>query len=279
MCRILRVSKSGYYKWLHYKDKADRKNYNKYLLKIINAQFVKFKGRYGSHRLTKEINKLGVVHISKNTTARYMQRMGLYAQIRRKSWVRTTISKDALPVYANLVNRKFHTEYPNKIWVSDITYIKYQNKFAYSCVILDLFSRKIVSWSVKEHMETSLIIEALDKAVSKEKPGKGLIFHSDRGSQYASYEFKKKLQSYSMLSSMSRKGDCWDNAVAESFFKTLKQEEVYKTSYDSLQQIKNSLFEYIDIFYNRQRIHSYLNYKTPIQVENEFYDKMKKNAS
>ena len=208
--------------------------------------------------------------VSENRVAKIMKNIGLSAQIKRKFRVLTTNSSHSYPISPNLLNQDFHVSEPNKAWVSDITYVKSAKGWLYLCVILDLFSRKVVSWSLADHMRTEMVIEALDRAVEPNKPQAGLIFHSDRGSQYASYRFRDKLNEYKFVSSMSRKGSCYDNAVAESFFGSLKVEEIHKNKYLNIFEVRRSIFEYIEIFYNRNRKHSYLGYKSPIKFEEQY---------
>ena len=196
-----------------------------------------------------------------------MRENGLKARHKKRFRV-TTNSKHDYPISPNLLNRDFTLEKINTCWVSDITYIDTHEGWLYLCSILDLFSRKVVGWSMASHMRADLVIDALDMAVKHRNPPEGLMFHSDRGVQYASGTFRKKLKSYKMIQSMSRKGNCWDNAPAESFFSTLKIEEVYTHSkYRTREEARKAIFEYIEVFYNRKRSHSFLDYKSPSEYE------------
>jgi transposase InsO family protein len=199
-----------------------------------------------------------------------MRENGLVARPKKRFKV-TTDSKHDYPISPNLLNREFSVELINTYWVSDITYIDTHEGWLYLCTIIDLFSRRVVGYSMESHMRVQLVIQALDMAVKHRQPSEGLIFHSDQGVQYASTSFREKLKSYKMVQSMSRKGNCWDNSVAESFFATLKIEEVYtQKKYLTRAKARKSIFEYIEVFYNRQRSHSYLNYMCPDEYEQEF---------
>ena len=194
-----------------------------------------------------------------------MSKNGIYAKTKRKFKV-TTQSKHTHPVSPNLLNQDFHSDQPNKIWVSDITYIWTMAGWLYLTVILDLFNRQVVGWSISRRLTANTTtIPALVDAFQRHHPAKGLIFHSDLGVQYACYEFRKKLSEYKMIQSMSSKGNCYDNAVVESFFRTLKTELVYFEKYVTREQAKLSIFEYIEVFYNRQRLHSALGYQIPAE--------------
>ena len=269
MCSLLTISRSGFHAWVKPK-RSKRALETQKLERIIRDIFYKFKGIYGSPRITSELHEMGY-KISENRVAKIMRNIGLSGQSKAKFKVLTTNSAHAYPISPNLLKQKFRVCEPNKAWVSDITYIKLASGWLYLCVILDLFSRKIVGWSLADHMRTEMVIEALDRAARQNKPKKGLIFHSDKGSQYASYQFRDVLNKYGFISSMSRTGNCYDNAVAESFFGSLKTEEVYKNEYFNIFETRRNIFEYIDVFYNRHRKHSYLGYKSPIMFEQEYY--------
>ena len=268
MCSLLHISRSGFNLWVKRK-KGKRALETEKFENMIREIFNKSGGRYGSPRITSELHDMGY-NISENRVAKIMKDIGISAQIKPKFRVLTTNSDHNYPISLNLLNQDFHVSKPNKVWVSDITYIKAAGSWLYLCVILDLSSRKVVGWSLAGHMKTEMVIEALDRAVKRNQPQKGLIFHSDRGSQYASYLFRDKLKEYDMISSMSRKGNCYDNAVAESFFGSLKVEEIYKNKYSNIFETRRSIFEYIDVFYNRNRKHSYLGYKSPIKFEEQY---------
>ena len=195
-----------------------------------------------------------------------MRENGLFAKSRRK-YKATTDSKHALPVAPNLLEQRFDAARPNTVWVSDITYLWTRQGWMYLAVIIDLFSRKVVGWSLCERMTAELVCEALDAAVQQRRPPPGLIFHSDRGSQYASRAFRRRLWRYRMRQSMSGKGNCFDNAVAESFFATLKKELVRNRAFETRSAAHTEVFEYIEVFYNRRRAHSLLDSETPTSFE------------
>lgn len=197
-----------------------------------------------------------------------MREQGLKARQKRK-FKNTTDSNHDLPIKRNILNRQFKVSQPNKVWVSDITYIYTKEGWLYLAIIIDLYGRKVVGWSMNERITKELVLEALEMAINRRKPARGLIFHSDRGSQYASHEFQRMLWEHGFISSMSRKGNCWDNAVSESFFSTLKTELIYQNQYESRGEAKRDIFQYIEIFYNRFRLHSALGYKSPEEYENE----------
>lgn len=195
-----------------------------------------------------------------------MRRAGLTVKVKRKFRL-TTDSKHGLPIAENLLDRQFEQKAPNTAWVSDITYIWTDEGWMYLATTMDLFSRKIVGWAMDDHMRTDLVTRALQMAIEKRRPAPGLIHHSDRGSQYASKEFRKLLKKHGILPSMSRKGDCWDNAVMESFYRSLKVERVHRDRYKDHRQARTAVFEYIEAFYNTVRMHSTLGYQSPNEFE------------
>ncbi|WP_143710044.1 IS3 family transposase [Halothermothrix orenii] len=266
MCQVLNVSRSGYYSWLSRKP-GKRQLTNEKLKLKIDKIYWQNRGRYGSPRIHKQLKKDGYYYNIKRIE-RLMRVMGLKA-IQKRKFKRTTNSDHNLPSKNNLLKRNFSVTQPNKVWVSDITYIPTKEGWLYLSVVIDLYSRKVVGWSMDKHMTKRLVIDALEMAVLNRNPSRGLIFHSDRGSQYVSHDFQKTLWKYGIISSMSRKGDCWDNAVAESFFATLKTELIFHNKYQSRAQAKRDIFEYIEIFYNRIRLHSSLDYKSPEDYEKE----------
>jgi transposase InsO family protein len=225
------------------------------------------KGRYGSPKITQELKDRGW-RVSKNRVAKRMREMGLRSIIRRKFRV-TTDSKHNFPVSPNLLERNFTTDGPDKVWVSDITYLATRTGWLYLTVIIDLFSRLVVGWALSSSLSHEMVVTALKRAIKGRRPGAGLIFHSDRGVQYACTGFRKELGKHGFVQSMSRKGNCWDNAVAESFFGIMKTELVYHTRYEGHQDTLHSIFEYIEVFYNRERRHSTLGYLTPVEYENQ----------
>lgn len=264
MCTVLDVSRSGYYAWLHRPDSA-RKKENKNLatrIKVIHGQKHK---AYGSPRIHKELNENGV-KCSRNRVARIMKQEGIRAIVPRK-YKATTDSKHNLPVAPNLLKQDFDIKEPNKVWLADITYISTLEGWLYLAAVMDLGCRRIKGWSMSNRLTKELTLNALKMAICNNHITTGIIHHSDRGSQYASNEYQKLLTDNGMIPSMSRKGNCWDNAPMESFFHTLKTEWVYGLKYNTRQEAKTSLFRYIEIFYNRQRRHSALQYMNPCQYE------------
>jgi transposase InsO family protein len=203
-----------------------------------------------------------------------MQLRGLSAR-RRRRFCRTTDSNHPFPIAENLLQRKFTTDAPNKVWVTDITYIPTREGWLYLSAIIDLHSRAVVGWAMSEQIDTQLCLKALQMAVRARQPAAGLIHHSDRGSQYASHDYRQALKAYGMLCSMSRKSDCWDNAVAESFWATLKNELAMHTDFDTRVQARSLIFEYIESFYNLRRRHSSIAYRSPKQHEDLYYAEVK----
>ncbi len=266
MCRVLKVSRSGFYAWRG-RGKSMRQLENERLLVEIKKAHKNSSKIYGSPRITEEVRENGI-KCSRNRVARLMRRNGIAAKAKRR-FKATTDSRHNLPVAKNLLNRQFRVDAPNKVWVSDITYIWTAEGWLYLAVILDLFSRKIVGWSMSDRMTQDIVINAFLQAMWRRKPGAGLMFHSDRGSQYASGDFRRLLLEHGVIQSMSRKGNCYDNAVAESFFHTLKTEVVYHEKYLTREQARKSVFEYIELFYNRVRKHSTLGYCSPWKFEQE----------
>ena len=263
MCRVLKVTPSGYY---DFKNRiiSLRQQRRLNLMPIIDKIYHRFCKRYGSPRIHQELLSIGYV-INRKTVACIMETLcikALYSKTRKPS---TTNSEHDYVIAENILDRNFTAETPNQKWVTDITYVKVAQGWCYLAVVLDLFSRKIVGWATADHMKTDLICEALNMAITHRKPGKNLLHHSDRGSQYASDKYQLLLAQHHMNCSMSRKGNCWDNAVIESFFGTLKTE--LNIRFMSEQAMHDKLFEYIEVFYNCQRLHSTLNYMSPAAYE------------
>jgi putative transposase len=264
MCRVLEVSRSGYYAWLkHPESKRDKddKALSQEIFEIHQESFC----TYGSPRVYRELKRRGK-HIGEKRIVRLMRKDGLRAKTKRKFKV-TTDSRHNFPVAANLLNREFTPEEPNQVWASDITYIWTAEGWLYLAVVMDLFSRTIVGWSMSERMTRELVIDAFVMATKRRNPPSGLLHHSDRGSQYASDDYQDILAKHGAICSMSRKGNCWDNAPVESFFGTLKREHVFHNRYLHRAQARQSIFVYIEQFYNRKRIHSALGYRTPSEME------------
>ena len=266
MCSVFEVSRSGYYAWL--KQPESRKTQEDLVLsEVIKEIHLESHRTYGSPRVYEELLRRGKRH-GRNRVARLMRKDGLKAKTRRK-FKATTNSKHDLPVAPNLLDRDFTPKRPNQAWVADITYIWTGEGWLYLAIVLDLFSRAVVGWSMSERMTKKLVIDAFTLAVKRRNPPPGLLHHSDRGSQYASKDFQSLLAKYGAICSMSRKGNCWDNAPAESFFSTLKRELVFHCQYFTRTQARQSIFSFIERFYNRKRIHSSLGYRTPNEVDQE----------
>ena len=272
MCRVLKVTRSGYYDWCGRKP-STRALDEAVIIQAATDLSNESKQTYGHRRICAGLAVLGITCGPKRM-ARLMKRAGLTVKVKRKFRL-TTDSRHGLPIAENLLNRQFDQTAPNRVWVSDITYIWTDEGWLYLATTMDLFSRKIVGWAMDDHMRTDLVTRALQMAINARKPGPGLIHHSDRGSQYASKEFRSMLKEHGMLASMSRKGDCWDNAVMESFYRTLKVERVHKDRYKDHRQASNTIFEFIEIYYNTVRMHSTLGYQSP----NEFEAKHSPGAS
>jgi len=264
MCRVLEVSRGGFYRWLN-KFKSRREIENEELLSEIRESFRKSRKTYGSPRITKDLQDLGY-KVNKKRVSRIMRENGIRAKTKRKFKV-TTHSDHDDPISPNLLGQNFTVNELNKVWVSDITYMWTREGWLYLAIILDLCSRKIVGWSLWERLTKRLVIEAFKQAIGRRGPVTGLIFHSDRGSQYASHDFRELLKRNKCQSSMSGKGNCFDNAVAESFFSTLKKDLVYGRTYETKREAVSSVFEYLEVFYNRIRRHSSIGNLSPAQFE------------
>jgi len=266
MCSILKISSRGYYKWKKrsISKKALKKNKLKQKIKTL---YFEFKQRYGNPRITAELQALGY-RISRVTVAKYMKELGLKSKLSKKFKV-TTNSKHNYLIVENVLDRDFKATQISQKWVSDITYIQTKDGFLYLTTIIDLFDRKLIGWSLSNTMSTDDTSLAAFRMAIKNRPiEKGLIFHSDQGVQYATKKFINILASYGVIRSMSRKGNCWDNAVAESFFKSLKTELIYGNKLIFKKQMESEIFQYIEIWYNRKRRHSSLNYKTIEEFNN-----------
>lgn len=264
---MLGVSKSGYYKWVHPKDRAHttRKNYREEIKQKIKQFFHESMGTYGAPRILEDLNEAGY-SVSEKTVGRYMREMGLRATPLWK-YVSTTDSSHSLGVYPNLLDRNFDVDEPNKVWTGDITYIWTREGWLYLAMILDLYSRLVVGFSIADNMRTSLPLEALDMAINLRKPEKGLVHHSDQGSQYASKEYVTRLNEIKATISMSHKGTPYDNATSESFFATLKKELIYRRNFKTRAEAIGAVTWYIADFYNKRRRHSHNAYLSPEKFE------------
>jgi transposase InsO family protein len=264
MCRVLDVSRSGYYSWAKH-NASERQKENERLLLYIQQAYVRGRGTYGSPRITAELRDNGV-YCGKNRIARLMKKNGIRAKTKRR-FKATTKSRHDFLVVDNLLKRRFSTEAANKVWFSDITFIWTKEGWIYLAAILDAYDRQIVGWSMADRLSHGILDDAIQKALRKRKPDVGLIFHSDRGTQYASYAFQDLLHQYGFVPSMSSTGNCYDNAIMESFFHTLKTELIYFEKYRTRREAQGSVFDYIEVFYNRVRRHSSLNYCSPAEFE------------
>jgi putative transposase len=265
-CRVLRVSPGGYYAWCG-RGPSEREIDDARLIDKIRGVYDAAGGVYGVRRIHRQLLADGE-SCSRNRVARLMHKCDIKARRRRKHQV-TTDSKHNLPVAENLLDREFFSAGPNQVWASDITYIWTMEGWLYLAAVIDLHSRMVVGWSMSGRIDRTLVLDALSMAVGRRAPAAGLIHHSDRGSQYASNDYQAALSQHKMLCSMSRKGDCWDNAVAESFFSTLKTERVHHRLYRSRADARRDIFGYIEVFYNRVRLHSTLGYLSPAQFESQ----------
>lgn len=279
MCQVLRVSKSAYYKWLS-KVPSKRTNRRAMLLQEIKTIHGISKHRYGSPRIAVELRMKGI-KASEVLVARIMRKNNIRSIVKKKYKV-TTDSNHNYRIVDNILNRQFSSNEKNTAWVSDITYIRTGEGWHYLTTVLDLFDRKVIGWALSNNMKAENTAIAAFKMACLNRPinpNKPLIFHSDRGIQYACDEFTEHLKNYrSVIRSMSRKGNCWDNAVAESFFKTLKTELVYHNKYQTRQQAELSIFEYIECFYNKQRRHKHLHNLTINEYLNTFINNQKNAA-
>jgi putative transposase len=270
MCRVLRVSKSGYYKWRcgRAKPPPPRRGRRDELGAKVKDVFDAAKGVYGSPRVYRQLKATGVP-CCRNTVAKLMRILGLRSQIRRRFKIRTTDSNHGHPIAPNVLDRKFEQPAPDRAWAADITFVPTQQGWLYLAVVLDLCSRRVVGWAADDHMRSELCAAALNSAIADRQPPAGLIHHSDRGVQYACDDYQILLKNNQMTCSMSRTGDCYDNAPVESFFAAVKTECVHRHTYATRAQARQSLFEYIEIFHNRKRLHSSLGYRSPAQFEAE----------
>lgn len=265
MCDALSVSASGFHAWRS-RPQSPRKIANRELLTDIRRVHARHRERYGAPRIHAELRAEGQT-ASRKRVARLMRQHGIRARAPRRFRVCTTDSKHSLPVAENLLDQNFVAKRPDHVWLADITYIPTAGGWLYLAVILDLFTRKVVGWAMRDHMRAELTIAALTMAIQRRRPKAGLIHHSDRGSQYAAGDYRDILKAAAITQSMSRKGNCWDNAPMESFFGTLKTELVHQGEYPGRDAARRDLFSYIEGYYNRQRRHSAIGYITPEQAE------------
>lgn len=278
-CAIFEFSKSSYYEWLsNYKTCMQRVADYEILSSSIVKLFANFKSRYGSRRITDELNKAGI-KVNRKKVMAIMHKNNLVPTGYKKFKVTTTDSNHKQRVFDNLLKRNFKAARPNQVFVSDITYIRTNEGWLYLATVIDLFSRKLVGYEMGNRMTKDLVIRALQKALKARNYPKGIIVHSDRGSQYASNEYKRLLKQHGLLGSMNKKADCWDNAVAESFFATLKKEYVYQTAFKTRVEAHLGIFDYIETWYNKERIHSTLGGVSPNQFEQIYHHLEANNLS
>lgn len=268
MCKVLQVSRSGYFKWRTQErsQQAQRKNE---IQDRITFHFYDNDMRYGSPKITQMLYKENY-KISERTVSIYMKELGLRSCVSKPFKVVTTDSNHANPIAPNTLDQNFNVTAPNKVWVTDITYIPCRQGKLYLATVLDLCTRELVGWSLKNHMTTELVLEALDKAYEFKKPEEGLLHHSDRGTQYTSKDYRQRLENYGMKASMSRTGNCYDNACAEAFFSVLKKELIRGSRFNTKEHAYTEIFQYIEFFYNRKRIHGSIGYISPVQYAKQF---------
>ena len=271
LCQLMGVSRSGYYAW-QIREPSQRDQDDEKLKGLIQTEFDNSQGTYGSRRLAKRLRQLGQ-RCSRRRAARLMCQLGLVARPKRKRSPRTTRTNDTHPVAPNLLGQHFTADYPHQIWVADLTYIDTQQGWLYLAAVVDVFTRQVVGWALADHMREELIEAAFLMAVGQCHPPAGLIHHSDRGSQYTSSAYQKTLAEHKAIPSMSRSGNCYDNALMESFFSTLKFECVVDM-FHSVEEARQTIFEYIEVWYNRQRLHSSLDYLSPVVFEQTYWDNL-----
>jgi len=279
-CDVLEVSASGYFSWKRKRGRegagSSGRHTDEVLLAHMRAIHTAVKGEYGWPRMHKELLARGI-RVGKERVRRLMQQHGLKAKTKRK-FVVTTDSRHNLPVAPDLVQRRFNPDGPNQIWTGDITYLPTDEGWVYLAGVIDLHSRQLVGWSMQRHMQTSLVKDALAMAWFRRRPPAGVIFHSDRGSQYCSHEFQDSLKDWGMRSSMSRKGNCWDNSPTESFWSRLKTASVHGNKFATRRECMDAVLNWM-AFYNHSRLHSSLGYLSPMQFEQRWYEAQRKKAA
>lgn len=267
MCRVLEVSRSGLYAWRRRPRPAARVQRDAELRVHICTIHAASRGTYGSPRVHAQLQR-DDVQVGRSRVERLMRAEGLRGKVRRR-FRRTTDSEHTLPVAPNTLDRQFDVEAPDRVWAGDITYIPLASGFTYLAVVMDLFSRRVVGWAMAEHLRTELVEDALETALGAREPAPNMLHHSDRGCQYASARYREKLARLGIRASMSRRGECYDNAVVESFFGTLKQELVRDARWTTHAEARAAIHTYIEVFYNRRRLHSSLGYRSPADFEVE----------
>jgi putative transposase len=280
-CRVLLVSVSGYHAHLARRmDIAQRRHLSEEALLVhISAVYAENRGAYGWPRIWRQLRAQGI-RVGKQRVQRLMQKHGIQARGKRRFRVLTSDSKHSLPIAPNVLDRKFSVGSPNQVWVGDLTYIPSAEGWLFLAVVIDLFSRKVVGWSMRPDMQRELVLDALDMAWLARNPGRqtGLIFHSDRGSQYASEDFSRLLKRHGIAPSMSRKGNCWDNACSETLFASLKVERLHGKQFQTIREAKDETIAWL-LWYNRTRMHSTLDYVSPMQFEQDWTEATTKSAA
>ncbi len=280
-CRVLRVSVSGYHQHVRRRKQIAQRRHlsDAALLVHIRAVFAAHRGAYGWPRVWRQLLSQDI-RVGKSRVQRLMQGHGIRARGKRRFRIATTDSQHGLPIAPNLLDRNFTVAAPNQAWAGDVTYIPTEEGWLFLAVVMDLFSRRIVGWSMQDNMRSEIVIDALEMAWFQRSPDKnaGLIFHSDRGSQYASREFNQVLKECGMTPSMSRKGNCWDNACSETLFGSLKVERLHGMQFQTIRQAKDETLDWL-LWYNRTRLHSTLKYTSPMQFEQQWQDRTEAIAS
>lgn len=272
LCQVLAVSRSGFYAWRRRRQETPRQVQNRLLLAQLRMVYYRSQQRYGSPRIHRALRRQGVA-VGRHRVARLMRQAGLRAHPLRRR-MRTTQSEHTQPVAPHRLQRAFTADGPNEKWVCDITYIPTRQGWLYLALILDLYARRVVGWAMRGRLQDELTQAALRMAVHHRRPKGGLLHHSDQGRQYASRVYGRLLAQHRILPSMSRKANCWDNAPMESFIATLKTELIHQRDFQTQEEARQAIFEYIEVFYNRQRLHSALDYLTPVEYERQFYDSL-----
>lgn len=267
LCQALGLSRSGYYQWLN-RPESSRARANREVLNQISVVHEENRRCYGSPRITHVLRRQGLT-IGKNRVARLMRTHGIRAKSKRAFRPRTTDSRHAKRIAPNRLKQLPSLDRPNQAWVADITYIWTAAGWIYLAAVMDLYSRRIVGWSLEHSLETSLVTEALSRAQKERRPAPGLLHHSDRGSQYASSAYRALLANFKIIASMSGLAHCYDNAAMESFWSSLKNELVHHEPFTNIDQARLAIFDYIELFYNRKRLHSALGYQSPVEFENQ----------
>lgn len=266
MCQLLAVSRSGFYEWLN-RPTSIRVQENNKILELAQKSHRDSNGIYGLDKILRDVNEK--IPCGRNRLHRILKKYRIYSK-RPKKYKATTNSKHNLPVAPNLLNQDFNTQKPCSVWVSDISYISTDEGWLYLAVVKDLFNKEIVGWAASKTMTRELAIQALNNAIGRHKPPKGIIHHSDRGVQYCSKDYQTVLKKNHFVCSMSRKGNCYDNACAETFFSTIKNEMIHLRRFRTREEARKAIFEYIEIFYNRKRRHAALDYMTPVDFTRKF---------